>query len=485
MIGEIKNGEEIIIGEGIATGQSIWEMHGRTIPAIAVGSKANLLKVAKVLRARYPNSPLIILADVDKESGEPEPKALEVGREIPNTKIVYPDFDGLPRDNGDLTDFNDLRSKCGRTMEQTKERVIEVKAQGDSVPVVPTQPTTIDSEFAYLLENNSEEKLIEELKSIAPGIQTGYKIGEVDLAFPGGAISIIAAPTSHGKTTALINFSLGALEKNPEKNAYFFTYEESAAPIQIAFINTWVSKKIHRISENAPPISKNNKRSIESHFRGTDEYITERALYEFQREKKAFFDELINTGRLKVFYTDMKAEKLVEAIKHIKENDPNVAMICIDYMQLLKTEKPRSSRQEELKQICHMLLTCAIETGLPLVLTAQFNRSVVAEEDLSPINIGEAGDIERIASLIVGMFNRNFHKLNRSGNTDRDGNEVKKESTIYVEILKSRSTGNGHACVMEFDGNKGLILNQTTPQKTIDLPSDQKPSLREQMLQTR
>ncbi len=331
--------------------------------------------------------------------------------------------------------------------------------------VKPSTRTDISSEvttqeenpFAYLLKNNSEQELIDELKNISPGITTGYTIGDADLAFPGGAISIIASPTSHGKTTALINFSLGVLEENPEKNVYFFTYEESASSIQIACLNTWVSKKIHTMSPNAPAISLNNKRSIESYFRGSDKYIKGEVSHLFPEYKNEFFKNIVDTGRLKIFYSDMTTDQLIKAIEFIKVHDKNVGIICIDYMQLLKTSKSKLSRQEELKQICLMLKDCAIATGLPIVLAAQFNRSVVAEADLSPVNIGEAGDIERIASLIVGMFNRNFSMMNRTGNIDKKGNEVKRESAIYFEILKGRSMGNGHATVVNFDGNKGLI----------------------------
>jgi antitoxin component of RelBE/YafQ-DinJ toxin-antitoxin module len=249
------------------------------------------------------------------------------------------------------------------------------------------------------------------------------------------------------------------IEENPKKNVYFFSYEESAAAIQIAFVNTYTSKRIHKINPNEKALSKNNKRSIESYYRGTDEFITQGLHLEFNLGQKAFFKEIIDTGKLKVIYTDMKADQLVNGIRFIKENDPNVGMIYIDYIQMLQAETPRLSRQEQLKQICLMLKDCAIETGLPIVLAAQFNRTVVSEADLSCVNIGEAGDIERIASLIIGGFNRNFHMMSKLGNTDKEGKTVPKESTIYMEVLKGRNIGAGHFCVMDFDGNKGLVTN--------------------------
>lgn len=330
------------------------------------------------------------------------------------------------------------------------DSVVKNGTVGSITPAKKLDDQNID-EFAHLLEHDTEANLRTELSMVSVGIETGYTIGEVDLAFPGGAISIIAAPTSHGKTTALINFSLGVLKENSDKNVYFFSHEESKASITLSFMSVWIGAEL----------SKNNRSSLEHFFRGTadgDKYIKQEQKELFMLKKERFFAELINTGRLKIHYSEMTADKLVEAINYIKERDPKVGLICIDYMQLLKLAKPaRTARQEELKQICLMLNECAVKTGLPIVLAAQFNRSVVAEADLSPVQIGEAGDIERIASLIIGIFNRSFDAMSRTGNINRKGEAVPKEQTLYVEVLKGRKIGNSHNCVMKFDGNTGVI----------------------------
>jgi replicative DNA helicase len=330
---------------------------------------------------------------------------------------------------------------------QKKIKFAENKERIASISLPQANNTTL----AHLLENNSEKKLIDELKNVSPGVATGYTIGDIDLKFPGGVVSIIAAPTSHGKTSALINFALGAIQNNPKTNVYFFTYEESSASILSLFINTYIGQKL----------SKNNRESITSYFRdNSTQYILDSMRNNFVSFKQMFFDELINTGRLRILYSEMTALELIEAIRFIKKNT-DTGLICIDYMQLLKLSRnTTSSRQEELKQICLLLKDCAVETGLPIVLTAQFNRTVVAEADLSPVNIGEAGDIERIASLIIGMYNRNF-VLSREGNKSKDGSTIEQEAAIYFEVLKGRGIGNGHNTVMDFDGNTGKLTNRS------------------------
>jgi replicative DNA helicase len=335
---------------------------------------------------------------------------------------------------------------------KNQEKIASMKPASDS-DATDTNLNQDEQEFKELLDPDSEDKIISELTSVSVGIETGYTIGEVNLAFPGGAISIIAAPTSHGKTTALMNFTMGVLEKNTNKSVYFFTHEESRASILISFLSIYIGEEI----------SKNNRGSIEHFFRSTEDrykYITQSVRDSFITKKESFFRNLIDTRRLKVHYSELTADKLVAAIQFIKSNDPNVGLICVDYMQLLKLATPgRSARQEELKQICLLLNDCAVKTGLPIVLAAQFNRQVVAEEDMSPVAIGEAGDIERIASLIIGIFNRSFDAMTKNGNKSKDGKLIARESTLYVEVLKGRKIGNNHRCVMNFNGNIGVISN--------------------------
>jgi hypothetical protein len=141
---------------------------------------------------------------------------------------------------------------------------------------------------------------------------------------------------------------------------------------------------------------------------------------------------------LNVFYCDYTAEELAEAIRFLTNNS-SVGLVAIDYMQMLRQQNRKTAqRQEELKGICLMLKDFAVETGLPVLIGAQFNRTVVNESTMSPLAIGEAGDIERAANMIVGMWNRNYEGFTEEGNRGRDGKKKPKESAIYLEILKGR-----------------------------------------------
>jgi len=298
--------------------------------------------------------------------------------------------------------------------------------------------------LVYLIEPNSRDWLVEEFSTEIPAISTGYTIGDRDLAFPAGALSILAGPTGHGKTTALGNFVLGTVNTNPNVSVYFLTYEESAHHITAKLLNTYASLQLN---------NGNNRGALYHYFNDPKsdpyKYINDAVRKAFKEKETAFFDTLMNTGRLKVQRPDMPIERLVEAITFIKRNDPKASLIVIDYVQLLETQKPSGGqRHEDMKAICKQLRECAIETGLAIVLGAQFNRDVQREEDMNQFKIAEAHNIAQEAELIIGLWNRSHNPLNPS-------------LELFLKVLKGRNIGFGHNSVMSFDGNIGKISNMS------------------------
>jgi len=98
----------LLIGEGVATTLSASEVTGHV--GIAALSSGNLMAVARAMRDRYQGAELVLLADLVKSSGLPDPHAVEAARAV-DGKLAIPDF-GPQRDPGDK-DMNDLFVRCG------------------------------------------------------------------------------------------------------------------------------------------------------------------------------------------------------------------------------------------------------------------------------------------------------------------------------------------------------------------------------------
>jgi len=347
-------------------------------------------------------------------------------------------------------DFKKLLSKAtqlqdkgevDKALELLDKKVKEVKLQDKA------------TEFSSLLKTTTESEIRERQASKPESLNSGYKIGGEPLLFPSGAISILTAPTSHGKTTFLINLALNVAQDYPAKEVYLFSYEEDGDSILTNALNTYLDEEL----------STNNRRSIKNYFTtGSTEYIKSQRIDYFTATKDKFFKELIEPKRLNIHYCNYNSDTLIEAIRYLHKNT-NIGAVFIDYIQLLNLPQGKYktySRQEEIKEICIALKDVAVETGLPIILGAQFNREVVNQLRIHPTKIGEAGDIERIANLIVGFWNNNFKPLATEGELNEINNKgATTPDTLYTTILKNRGGIVGLEEILSFNGNTGKIEN--------------------------
>ena len=348
--------------------------------------------------------------------------------------------------NSLLSEANKLKDsgEIDKALELLNKKVKDVKLRDKA------------TEFSYLLTTTPEDEIKNKLSNKPDSLNSGYTIGGEDLLLPAGAISIFTAPTSHGKTTFLINLALKVTESYKDKEVYFFSYEEDKESILIKTLNTYVDEEI----------SPNNRRTFKNYYAtGSTDYFKPGRLDYFKETKERFFKELINARRLNINYSSYNSDELIEAIRYLHKNT-KVGAIFIDYIQLLNLPEGKYktySRQEEIKNICIGLKDIAVETGLPIILGAQFNRTVTNALHLHPTKIGEAGDIERIASLIVGFWNNNFTTIA----TDKELKEINAKSinapnTLYTTILKNREGSVGLSELLEFNGNVGSIKNSSS-----------------------
>ena len=109
-IGNPKGAAALCIPEGVATGVAIHEATG--YPVAVAFNAGNLLAVAKAMREKFPDIPLILCADDDyRTEGNPGmTKATEAARSVGGLLAVP--FFGADRRESD-TDFNDMADLCG------------------------------------------------------------------------------------------------------------------------------------------------------------------------------------------------------------------------------------------------------------------------------------------------------------------------------------------------------------------------------------
>jgi len=310
--------------------------------------------------------------------------------------------------------------------------------------------------YSQLLSPYSYEDHLRAKLKRGEGTGFGLTIQREEVLIPTGALSIVAGATGHGKTVFLLNM-LRHILQNTSKKALFFTYEEPADKIMSYLLNTFLSKKV----------SENNRRSIEYFYiaeanesKNSTEMIKREEREYFINTQSAFWSKYVNTGRVRIISEQYKVENLVKAIETLKTQDNSIEFIFIDYIQLLylETKNRNGTRQEELKIICDMLKDCSIRTGLSIVLSAQYTREVLLIQDMTEKRIREAGDIEHVASMILGIWNSK--KKGTGTETEKKKHDrviekylpsVEYEETFYCVLHKSRQLPSGAQVLIPYE----------------------------------
>ena len=172
--------QPILICEGYATGATLAMLTG--LPTACALNCHNILKVAPLLRKKYPKNKIIIMADNDfKTAGNPGITSAQEAAEITQIDgIFWPEF----QDVGDGSDWNDYYIKYG---EQATAKILK-----DYIA------------FACMSkeEQNKQNKLLA-VKSVRVLLNKEIRLPQQEVIagmFPRDYISIIAAAPGIGKT---------------------------------------------------------------------------------------------------------------------------------------------------------------------------------------------------------------------------------------------------------------------------------------------
>ncbi|MGI9218103.1 MAG: toprim domain-containing protein [Hydrogenophaga sp.] len=113
-LGLVVAGEPLLICEGYATGLTLRMAVQRRLPVFVALDAGNLLPVAELLRALYPDNRILMCADDDyRTKGNPgRDKAVAAAKAVGRADYIYPIFRPANRREKD-TDFNDLQAREG------------------------------------------------------------------------------------------------------------------------------------------------------------------------------------------------------------------------------------------------------------------------------------------------------------------------------------------------------------------------------------
>lgn len=249
--------------------------------------------------------------------------------------------------------------------------------------------------------------LLERLRKSDTGV-TGLTTGFLDLdhlltGFHPGELVVIAARPGVGKTSLAMNMALNVAKKE-NRTVGIFSLEMPSLQLVSRLLATTAKVDVKKLRGGR--LSANDEAKLQ-----------EAAAELFQ--VKLYIDD---TGALSSFDLRAKARRL-------KTKEPDLALLVIDYLQLMHQRGRVENRQLEVAEISRSLKQLAKELNVPVVALSQLSRKVEERKGGRPMlsDLRESGAIEQDADVV--MF---IHR-------EDDNNEDNKSKTnIPMELIVAK-----------------------------------------------
>lgn len=270
-------------------------------------------------------------------------------------------------------------AECGAIAERTKsgediEIILDELGHLSSSLVLKSDNTT--STF-WDIATSFTEQLISAVDGELPCFSTGFKY--IDIAVGGGLfpgeLTIIAGRPGSGKTTFATNIGMSIARENSVLiQSMEMTRESLFGKAVSNFANV--------------PVSKFRRRDMTPN------------------ESERITPATIQARKLKITVDEgmaLNATTLISKGREFKRENPDAALVVIDYLQLM--DATGDTRSLALGEITRTAKRMAKELGLHVILLSQLNREIDKRESRMPrmSDLRDSGSIEQDADIILAI----------------------------------------------------------------------------------
>ncbi|MGH7459170.1 MAG: replicative DNA helicase [Longimicrobiaceae bacterium] len=218
------------------------------------------------------------------------------------------------------------------------------------------------------------------------GVATGFQdLDELTAGFQPGDLVVVAGRPSMGKTAFTLNVAQHAAIVDQRPVAFFSLEMGREALVQRILC-----------AEGRVDASRLRRGRLRD-----DEYQRLATAAGYLNTAPIYIDD---TPGISVLETRAKARRL-------KADRPDLAMVVVDYLQLMTSRGNPETRQQEVSEISRGLKALAKELELPVVALSQLSRAVEQRPDKRPMmsDLRESGAIEQDADLIMFLYRPEYY----------------------------------------------------------------------------
>jgi len=157
------------------------------------------------------------------------------------------------------------------------------------------------------------------------------------------------------------------------------------------------------------------------------------------KDWRGLTDSADRLSELPIFIDDTSALSVLEMKARCRRliKKQELALVIVDYLQLIQGRRSAESRQIEISEISRSLKGLAKDLNVPVVAVSQLNRKVEDRTNKRPqlSDLRESGAIEQDADLIVFIYRDETR-------SEQDGSYY--DNVVNIEIAKQRNGPTGH-----------------------------------------
>ena len=235
---------------------------------------------------------------------------------------------------------------------------------------------------------------------------TGFNIiDEKTNGLQKGDLIIIAGRPSMGKTSLALNIAEHIAIEKTQGTVVIFSMEMSSEQI---------------VSRLFSSVAKINQMNMKSGQLNNAEWASLTKWFGLFKKASLYIDDSNALTPLEI----------CSRVRRLKHEHDDLALVIVDYLQLMHTGRNVENRATEISSISRALKSLARETNVPIVALSQLNRSIESRPKSKPqmSDLRESGAIEQDADLIMVIY----EDTDQEETPERSGSRV-------IDVLKQRN----------------------------------------------
>jgi replicative DNA helicase len=373
------------VAAGLLTVEDFYaDAHGRVWEALlalsARGAGIDLttlrgeLEDAKQLAHVGGDEALLALASRIPDTGNTETHCRIVAEKAARRRMIAACHQGA-------ADGYDATIETSDYLDRTQAQVFDAARELDSA----SGPERLGPMLEGVIEDIGEAAKHGGVTGLASGLRT---LDRLTTGFHGGELIIVAGRPGMGKTSLATGAAIHAA-MNIGRPALFFSLEMPKRQIVRRIVAEYGRVDLHRM--RAGTLNHNDKEGLEH--------------------------AVVTLRRAPLIIDDTPAITLMQVrarARRTRAKEGDLALVVVDYLQLMRSGLARESREIEIGDISRGLKVLSKELDCPVMALAQLNRECEKRSDKRPMvsDLRESGSIEQDADAVILVYRDEVYDKN-------------------------------------------------------------------------